>query len=125
MAQQDALKSLLIQTGLAIAPLRSLKTPEAAVTFFRKLGYEIPAGAFGGTLGALGTQAGDLVNSLKQLINSTGEAGVALAIVNVFGRLVATVNAITQLHVQVKAGGGGALPNIDDLPRRHLLLLLS
>ncbi len=118
MAQQDALKSLLIQTGLAIAPLRSLKTPEAAVTFFRKLGYEIPAGAFGGTLGALGTQAGDLVNSLKQLINSTGEAGVALAIVNVFGRLVATVNAITQLHVQVKAGGGGALPNIDDLPRR-------
>jgi hypothetical protein len=118
MAQQDALKSLLIQTGLAIAPLRSLKTPDAAVAFFRKLGFEIPAGAFGGTLSALGTQAGDLVNAVKQLISASGDAGVATAVVNVFGRLVGTVNAITQLHVAVKVGGGGALPNIDDLPRR-------
>src|SRR6476660_3118067 len=118
MAQQDALKSLLIQTGLAIAPLRSMKTPAAAVAFFRKLGFEIPAAAFGGTLSALGTQAGDLINAVKQLITATGDAGIATATVNVFGRLVATVKAITDLHVQVKLNGGGGLPGIDDLPRR-------
>src|SRR5581483_7876603 len=33
-------------------------------------------------------------------------------------RLVQTVNAIGQLHGQIKAGGGGGLPNIDDFPRR-------
>ena len=118
MPQQDALKSLLIQTGLAIAPLRSIKTAEAGVAFFRKLGYEVPSVAFGGTLGTLGTQAGDLVNAVKQLITATGEVGVATATVNTFGRLVSTVNAITQVHAQIKVGGGAALPDIDDLPRR-------
>src|ERR1044072_3045645 len=114
----DGLQTILTQTSLAISPLRAIKTPGQAVALFRKLGYEIPPGAFGGALPALATQVGELLNAVQQLNTASGEAGVAAAVANLFGRLVATVNAIKQLHVEIQAGGGGALPDIGDLPRR-------
>jgi hypothetical protein len=114
----DTLQSALTQAGLAIASLRGIKTPDQAVVFFRKLGYEIPSGAFGGALSALSTQAGELVKAVEQLTNASGDVNVAAAIANLFGRLVATLDAIRQLHVQIQGGGGGGLPNIGDLPRR-------
>src|SRR6266550_1690222 len=114
----DTLQSVLTHAGLALASLRDIKTPDQAVVFFRKLGYEIPPGAFGGALSDLGTQAGELVKAVEQLTNASGDLNVAAAITNVFGRLVATVDAIRQLHAQIQGGGGGGLPNIGDLPRR-------
>src|SRR6266850_2454922 len=114
----DGLQTILTQAGLAIAPLRAIKTPEQAVAFFRKLGYDVPPGAFGGALSGLGAHVGELVVAVQQLETASGEGGVAAAIANLLGRLVATVDAIRQLHAQIQAGGGGALPNIGDLPRR-------
>ncbi len=114
----DAIHSILTQTGLAIAPLRNLKTPEQAVIFFRKMGYEIPGGAFGTALTGLGTQAGELINSVQQLLNAGDDAAVAGAVASLFGRLVSTVNAIKTLHDQIVAGGGAAIPKINDLPLR-------
>jgi hypothetical protein len=114
----DALQSLLSQAGLALAPLRSVNTPDQAVALFRKLGYEIPPAAFGGALTALSTEANQLINAVRLLAEATGEGGVAAAIANLFPRIVSTVDAIRQLHTQIQAGGGGALPNIADLPRR-------
>lgn len=120
----DALQSILTQAGLALAPLRSVKTPAEAVVFFRKLGYEIPLPAFGGALTGLSTQANDLIAAVRQLTEASGEAGIAAAIANLFTRMVATVVATRQLHEQIQAGGGGGLPNIDDLPRRLTDFLL-
>jgi hypothetical protein len=44
MPQQDALQSILTETSLAIAPLRSITSPDQAAAFFRKLGFELPWG---------------------------------------------------------------------------------
>ena len=41
----DALQTVLSQAALALAPLRAIKTADQAAGLFRKLGYEIPAGA--------------------------------------------------------------------------------
>ena len=120
----DALQSLLSQAGLALAPLRSVNTPDQAVALFRKLGYEIPPGAFGGALTPLSTEANQLINAVRLLAEATGEAGIAAAVANLFTRIVATVDAIRQLHTQIQAGGGGGLPNIGDLPRRLTDFLL-
>ncbi|MCM3873331.1 MAG: hypothetical protein ND895_21835, partial [Pyrinomonadaceae bacterium] len=114
----DAFQSMLIQAGLALAPLRAVKTPEQAVVLFRQLGYEIPPGAFGVALSALSTQANELINALRQLAEASGQAGIAVAVAKLLERLVATTNAIRQLHVEIQASVGGALPNIADLPRR-------
>src|SRR6266850_2424128 len=113
----DLLQSILVQAGLALAPLRAIKTPDQAVAFFRQLGYEIPPGAFGPALPALSTEANQLLIGVGQLTEASGEAGVAAAIANLFTQVAAIVDAINQLHVQIQAGGG-ALQNIDDLPRR-------
>jgi hypothetical protein len=121
---QNSLQFLLTQTGLAIAPLRAVKTPAQAVTFFQQLGYAIPPGAFGGALSGLGTQAGELVTSVQQLVNATDAADIATGIAGTFEHLVAIIDAIGQLHTAIKSGGGGALPNIDDLPRRLTDFLL-
>jgi hypothetical protein len=120
----DVLQSILTQAGLAFAPLRSVKTPGQAVVFFRKLGYEIPPGAFGGTLTTLSAEADALLSAVRSLAEASGEAGIAAAIANLSARLVATVDAVRQLHVQVQAGGGGGIPNIGDLPRRLTDLLV-
>ncbi|HEX5552328.1 MAG TPA: DUF6603 domain-containing protein [Chitinophagaceae bacterium] len=117
MAQQDALKSLLIQAGLAISPLRSIKTPEAGVAFFRKLGYDLPTAAFGSTLPELATQSGELLDAVKKLVAASDDAAVIGAVANIFGRLVAVVKSITTLHGQIQITSGG-LPGISDLPRR-------
>lgn len=113
----DALQSILFQAGLALAPLRSVNTPDQAVAFFRKLGYEIPPAAFGGALTGLSTRANELINAVRSLTEASGEAAIAAAIANLFTRLVATVDAVRQLHSQIQAAGG-VIPNIGDLPRR-------
>jgi hypothetical protein len=124
MPTENALQSILTQAGLAVSPLRVIKTPDQAVAFFRQMGYEIPPGAFGGALSQLGAQAADLLVAVRQLNQASGEGGVAAAIANLLGRMVATVDAIGKLHAQVKAGGGGGLPNIGDLPRRLIDFLI-
>src|ERR1044072_1144579 len=93
----DALQSILIQAGVAISPLRAVKTPEQAVAFFRKLGFEIPKAAFGAALPTLANQSSELIIAARQLSTAKGEGGVAAAIANLLARLVQTVNAIGQI----------------------------
>jgi len=107
-----------------MSPLRNVNTPSAAVAFFRKLGYEIPPAAFGGALTGLSSQANDLIAAVRQLTEANGEAAIAAAVANLFTRVVATIDAIRQLHEQIQATAGGALPNIGDLPRRLTDFLL-
>ena len=113
-----ALQSILTQVGLAIAPLRAIDTPEKAAAFFRLLGYEISPSAFGGALPALATQAGELAGAVGLLAGASGEGGVAAALFNFTSRVRATIDAIGQLHVELQAGGGAGIPNLEDLPRR-------
>ena len=120
----DALQSVLTELGLAIAPFRAIKTADQAVAFFRQLGYEIPAGAFGSAFNGLTTQASSLVAAVEQLVNASSENDVVTALTSIFSKLVATVNAIDQLLNELK-NNAGAVPNLDDLPRRltdYLLL---
>lgn len=114
----DALQSVLTQAGLAIAPMRAIKTPEQAVAFFRKLGYEIPTGAFGPGLSALATQAEGLITEVQKLAQASDAGAIASAVGDLFTKLIGTIAAVRQLHSEIQAGGGGALPNIADLPRR-------
>jgi hypothetical protein len=114
----DVLKSVLTQAGLALSPLRAVKTPEQAVGLFKKLGYDIPVGAFGGALSGVGNQGTELVTAVQQLASASGEVGVASAIANAISKVVAMIDAINQLHTTIKSSGGGALPNINDFPRR-------
>jgi len=120
----DALQSILSQAGLALAPLRAIKTADQAQAFFRKLGYEIPAGALGNQLSALSGSAGELVDAVRQLTAASDDASTATALVNLFTRLNATVKAVDELHQQIKASAGNALPNIEELPRRLTDFLL-
>ena len=114
----DALQSILAEVGLAVAPLRAVSTPERAVAFFKQLGYDIPVGAFGTSLSGLATRADALISAIRKLAEASSEADIAAAITDIFTNMNAAVDAIRQLHDEIKAGGGGALPNIDDLPRR-------
>jgi hypothetical protein len=114
----NSLQSILTQVGLAMVPLRALKTPAQAVAFFRQLGYEIPAAAFGGALANVSAHGDDLAIAVRALGEATSDVAIALAVADTFARLAATVDSIGQLHTQIKAGGGGALPHIDDLPTR-------
>jgi hypothetical protein len=118
MASTNGLQSTLIQLGLAISPLRSIKTPDQAVAFFNKLGYNLPKASFGSALPDLATQANELINAVQELSKSADDIAVAASIAKLFGRLVLLVKAIGNLHTQIQAGGGGAQPNIGDLPRR-------
>jgi hypothetical protein len=114
----DALQSILAEVGLAVAPLRAVNTPERAVAFFKQLGYDIPVGAFGTSLSGLATRADALISAIRKLAEASSEVDIAAAITDIFTNMNAAVDAIRQLHDEIKAGGGGALPNIDDLPRR-------
>ncbi|MCY7393419.1 MAG: hypothetical protein LH647_18565, partial [Leptolyngbyaceae cyanobacterium CAN_BIN12] len=90
-----------------------------AVQFFQKLGYKFTQGILAGRLlQQLATQAVELDTATRLLAEATGEGGVAAAIANMVSRLGSTVDTIRQLHVQLKAGGGAGIPNIDDFPRR-------
>jgi len=113
----DALQSVLIELGLAIAPFRAVKTPQQAVSFFKQLGYDIPAGAFGPALNTVATQAGALVSALEPLVDAGSEDDVSGALAGVFTSLLGTIDAIGQLHSALRASSG-ATPNLDDLPRR-------
>lgn len=113
-----ALKNILTSASLAIAPLRGVKTPEAAQELFAKLGYDLPVSAFGSVLSELATHAGELINGVKDLINATSDSAVAANLVKLFGRLATTVDVIGKLHAQIKISGGGGLPHIEELPKR-------
>ena len=114
----NSLQSLLTHVGLALAPLRALTAPAQAATFFRSIGYDIPPGAFGGALTTLSARSNDLAAAVAALAQATSDADVAVEIANTFARLAGTVDAIGALHVQIKAGGGAGLPNIDEFPQR-------
>ena len=113
----NTLQSILTHAGLAIVPLRAVKTREQAVAFFKQLGYEIPPGAFGGALTRLSTQAGALIDDVRQLVEASGAEEIASAITDLFGSLDGTVDAIRELHDEIRAAGGN-IPDIDDLPGR-------
>lgn len=120
----DALQSILTNAGLALAPLRAIDSPDKAVTFFRQLGYELPPGSFGASLGKLANQGTELVNAVKDLINASGDTAVIAAIAKTGARLGTTIEAVVELHQAVQAGGGGGLPHIDKLPERLTDFLL-
>ena len=117
MGQQNALQSLLIEAGLAMARLRSIVSPDNAVLFFRQLGYELTPAMFGGALSPLAAEATQLAAAVDQLGGATGEAGITGA-ANVMLRLGTTVEAIRKLHVQLQAGGASAVPHFAELPQR-------
>ena len=119
----DALQSVLTELGLAVAPFRAVKTADQAVAFFRQLGYELPAGAFGSAFNGLTTRASSLIAAVEQLVNASSESDIANALTSIYSKLVATVDAIEQLHTELKANAG-AVPNLDDLPRRLTDFLL-
>ena len=114
----DALQNTLTGAGLALAPLRAVDSPQKAVELFRKLGYEIPPAAFGGSLASLGNEATQLVAAVDTLARAQGDAAVATALAQALARLGATIDAISQLHAQLLAGGAGAVPDIAEMPRR-------
>lgn len=118
MPANSALQSVLTEAGLAIAPLRSVDSPDKAVAFFRQMGYEINPGAFGSSLSQLATQASELVNAVQRLLQVTSDEEVIAAIGEMMGRLGVVINAMSDVLNAVKGGGGAAIPNIDDLPRR-------
>jgi hypothetical protein len=119
----DALQTVLTELGLAIAPFRAIKTGDQAVAFFRQLGYELPAGAFGSALNGLTSQASALIAAIEQLANASSENDIVSALANIFSKLVATVNAIEQLHTELETNAGGT-PNLGDLPKRLTDFLL-
>lgn len=115
---QDALQSILTEAGLALAPIRTVNTPQKAQDFFKKLGYDIPAGAFGSALGALATQGTELVNAVRTLVDAEGDMEVIAALAAIGTRFGTLVAAIVDLHDQIKSAGGAGIPGIDQFPRR-------
>jgi len=113
----DALQSILIDVGLALAPFRAVKTPEQAGAFFQQLGYTLPAGAFGSGLNALAAQASGLVSAIEQLATASSDGDVASALVSLLSKLVDTVHSIEQLQSELLSNAPGT-PNLADLPRR-------
>ena len=61
---------------------------------------------------------------MRQVTEASGDAAIAAAVTNLFMRVVATIDAISKLHSEIQASGGGGLPNIGDLPRRLTDFLL-
>ncbi len=120
----DALQSILTQVGVALAPLRAVDTPAKAVTFFKQLGYDIPPGTFGTALNGLADQGGELVDAVKDLVEASNDTALFTSIANMGVQLVGTVDAIVNLHNQIKSGGGAAIPNIEQLPERLTDFLL-
>jgi hypothetical protein len=120
----DALQSILTQAALALAPLRAVKTADQATALFRKLGYEIPAGALANELSSLSSSAGGLVDAVRALTAANDETSTAAAIADLLTRLDGMVGVIQQLHDQIKASAAGSIPNLEELPRRLTDFLL-
>jgi hypothetical protein len=114
----DALQQVLSHVGVALGGLRGLDSPDKAVAAFRRLGYDVTAGAFGGALSDLSAQADGLSGSIGRVSTASGEMAIAAAIAAAQGRLVATVSAIRALGNEVAANAGVPVPGIADLPRR-------
>ncbi len=114
----DALQNLLAASGVALEPLRKIDTPAKAVAFFRQLGYELPAGAFGAALSNLGTEVDQMISAVRTLASASGDAAVAGAIADVLLRMGTAIDAINQLHTAIQSGGAAGVPGIGDLPRR-------
>ena len=119
----DALQSILIDMGLALAPFRAIKTPQQAGAFFQQLGYTLPSSAFGSGLNALAAQASGLVSTIEQLATASSDGDIASALVSLLSKLVDTVHSIEQLHTELLASAP-ATPNLADLPRRLTDFLL-
>lgn len=115
---QDALQSVLTEAGLALSPLRAVNTPQKAVDLFKKLGYDLPASAVGSALSGVATEGTELVTAVRSLVDASGDMEVIAALAAVGTRFGTLVNAIVNLHNQIKSGGGGGLPGINDFPRR-------
>lgn len=115
---RDTVQVFLTETGLAIAPLRSINTPERAIAFFRHIGYDFSSGVFGNALSQLGGHATGLIDGVQQLASAHSDEEIAGAIVNLLTKITATIAAIEQLHSQIQAGGGAGIPNIAEFPRR-------
>ncbi|HOY05857.1 MAG TPA: hypothetical protein PLO67_10675 [Saprospiraceae bacterium] len=119
----DAFQSFLSQTGSALSPLRTINSPERAVTFFKGLGYEFSNGAFGSALTSLAGTAGNLAASVQELATATGEVGVAAAIANILRNVVETTVKISDLLSELQTNAP-AVPDLSDLPRRLTDFLL-
>jgi hypothetical protein len=115
---QDALSSVLTQAGLALAPLRDIRTPQRAVDFFEQLGYSFAPASVGGAIAAVGGQASELVAAIRQLVEASGDTAKAAAVVNLLARLAAAADAIVQLQQQLQAGGGGGGADVGQFTRR-------
>ncbi len=123
MAQQDTIQNILTEMGLALASFRAINTPDRAVAFFKQLGYDINAGSFGSALPDLATHTSEMLSAVQRLADSSGDEQLAAAI-DMMGRVGLVVKAMKDLTDQIKGMGGGAIPNIDDLPRRLVDFLL-
>ena len=123
MSQPDALKSLLSQTGVALAPLRSIDSAERAVSFFKQLGYDFSASAFGGTLSNLAGAAGNLAASLQSLTTANTDEDTAGALIELLLSIAETAHKISELHSQLETNAP-AVPGIDKLPQRLIDFLL-
>lgn len=122
MAEQDLLQSTLIEVGLAVSPLREVNSAARAQAFFIKLGYNFQAGAFGSSLSALATQAGEIVTSVRNLTTADNEGEIIAALGNLIIRITSTVEAIDDLATALQAGP--PVPNLNKLPERLVDFLL-
>ncbi|MEA2549640.1 MAG: hypothetical protein QOE42_2238, partial [Chloroflexota bacterium] len=114
----DALQQILAHLGLALGGLRGLDSPDKAVAAFKRIGFDVPAGAFGGSLTDLTAQADGLSGAVTRLASASGDAVVAAAIAEAQGRVIATAGALHALATEVADNAGVPVPGIDELPRR-------
>ena len=121
---QDALQSILTEAGVAISPIKAINSPEKAVAFLKKLGYDLQANAIGSALSTLASEGIELVTAIRALANATEDEDRIMAVVDVLTRLGLTVQAAVSLKDQIIANGNGGIPNINDLPRRLTDFLL-
>lgn len=123
MPQQDALQSILAQTGVALSPLRTINSQERAVTFFRQLGYDFSPAAFGAALPELASAAGSMASAVQSLATASSGEEVAGGVANLLRYIAEMAAKISQLHGQLQANAP-AVPNLSDLPRRLTDFLL-
>jgi hypothetical protein len=123
MPQQDFLKTIITEVGLALGTLRTLTSPAKAVAFFRDIGFELPPAAFGGRLPNVSARSNDLFNAVGQLSLASGDAAVAAAKAQVLAQLTATMDAVRQMIQQVQASGPG-FPSVAEFTARFTDFLL-